>query len=631
MKKLYFVLLLLLLATTVKAQEYIQRPTAINTWTYVSDYDAEFPFNKNITLQYDEKGNLSYYHHVINYPASPYTNIMWFTYDALNRLSYKQFYYEEANMFGTYRYYYTYDVLSNLVECYVKQRTKASMYFYDDFVDHSKDVYQYEDGKKTRREHFESFDNSFTLELQYYYLYEYSDSGSWSLETKYNADEQPITKTEYTFSDSHEVLTKTVSNWSTEIGTWVTASLTEYEYSDGNLIEKRITNWTNGEISQQQRQLYVYNENGNCAQILFQTLEDNVYVDKNRALYLYDENGLCTNANAERWNDTTWVMGGFPSDVYLFFDDIDADVNDVMGSMEGCTRAEVTNYVTTPNPQYQMTSPDLEGEWFYEIQNENGSVTYQHLEYTADTVIDGKDHVKVIVRTNQIYDKDFQVEVTHEYVYEEEGVVYWWNKESQAFTTLYDLDAGTGDEWTVDVGHESLVIHVDSVKYFEYNGLNYRTLCVSDSQNLFTGDIVCCFGHLTSFFPEALMNRDKGFRVNGLRCYWVGDILLYHQGEEDCDAIYIEFHEVNETVDDSFQVYPNPTDGVIFVGTHSVRPWCERTHSMRPYDTEYRITNVLGQTLMSGTLTESSIDVSALPSGLYFLTVDGQTVKLMKH
>ena len=41
-------------------------------------------------------------------------------------------------------------------------------------------------------------------------------------------------------------------------------------------------------------------------------------------------------------------MGGFPPDTYLFFDDIYSDVNNAMGAISGCSRAEVTEYVTTP-------------------------------------------------------------------------------------------------------------------------------------------------------------------------------------------------------------------------------------------------------------------------------------------
>ena len=608
------------------SQENIQRPTAINTWTYVAEYGAELPFDKDITLEYDERGNLSYYYHTINYPTGGYYTWKWFSHDALNRLTYKQENYQEVEWAFSYRYYYTYDDSSNLLECLVKYHDRVMMYYTQDYVINSKDVYQYENGKKTRWDHF----TDSILILQNYYLYDYSDDDTWSSETKYNANGQPVTKKEYTYSGDYQPLSQTVFNWS--MGDWVNASLTEYEYSEGNLIEKRITNWTDGEISQQQRQLYDYDENGNCTQILFQIMVDGVYADRNRATYLYDENNLCTNANAERWNDTTWVLGGFPSGTYLFFDDIYADVNKAIGSIAGCTRAEVTDYVTTPNPNYIQTPPNLEGEWYYEIQNEDGTTTYQHLEYAADTTINNN-KTKVIVRTNQIYDKDFQTEVTHEYVYEEDGVVYWWNKEMQEFTTLYDLNADTGDEWIINVGQESVTMHVDSVKYHEYNGLNYRTLSVSDDQGLFSGDIICCLGHLTSFFPEKLMNKSKDFKVDGLRCYWLNDELFFHNGTKDCDDIYLSFHNVSETPTDIFTVYPNPTTNLLHVIpsiTKSRNPVIPNSPAPLIPST-YLITNLLGQPLLSGPLTNHPINISSLPNGMYFLTIGPHTVKIIKQ
>jgi hypothetical protein len=633
------------------SQEYIQQPTRISTWTYVEEYDWESPFNKDITLQYDERGNLSYYYHIINYPT-PYYSWKWFTHDALNRLTVKQEYSQEASYWWNYKHYYTYDDSSNLLECLVMISDRYTQYFTDEYIIDSKDVYQYENGKRTRWDHF----TDSTLVLQYYYLYEYDDD-AWSSETRYKANGQPVTKTEYTYSDKQEVLTKTVANWSTETRTWcnsslteytysdnqevlsvtisnwstatetwLNSSLTEYEYSDGFLIEKRTTNWSNDEISQQQKQIYHYNENGNCTQILFQTLVDSVYVDKNKALYLYDENGLCTNANAKRWADTTWAMGVFPSGTYLFFDDIYADVNNMVGTISGCSRAEVTEYVNTPNPQYVLTPLDLEGEWFYEIENEDGSITFQHLECAADTTINNE-RPKVIVRSNTHYDRDsIYTEVTHEYVYEDNGKVYWWNKDLEEFTTLYDLTAEAGDEWTIKVGTESITMHVDSIGYYEYNGLNYRTLHVSDENNLFIGDIVCSFGHMTSFFPERLMNRSANFIVNGLRCYWEEEVLLYHNGNEDCDAIYSQIHDgVNETTEDAaFAVYPNPTNGVLFVETQNFA-------SLPGQTATYRITNVLGQTVLSGNINAETqpINIKELPSGMYFITVDEQTVKFV--
>lgn len=65
-----------------------------------------------------------------------------------------------------------------------------------------------------------------------------------------------------------------------------------------------------------------------------------------------------------------------------------------------------------------------------------------------------------------------------------------------------------------------------------------------------------------------------------------------------------------------FRVYPNPTDGVItIVGGHD----------------DYRITNMLGQVMMTGQLISDTqqVDVSSLPGGMYFITVGEVTKKMV--
>ena len=81
--------------------------------------------------------------------------------------------------------------------------------------------------------------------------------------------------------------------------------------------------------------------------------------------------------------------------------------------------------------------------------------------------------------------------------------------------------------------------------------------------------------------------------------------------------------DVKETVENPFNVYPNPTNGVLFV---------ETVHAPSlPVATEYRITNLMGQTLQSGRIVgdRQQLDVSALPAGMYLLTVDSTTVKFI--
>ena len=266
-------------------------------------------------------------------------------------------------------------------------------------------------------------------------------------------------------------------------------------------------------------------------------------------------------------------------------------------------------------------------EWYYEIQNDNGSITYQYLYQAGDTIVQDEP-THILVKINTLYDKDLHQDVTHEYVYERDGKVYWWNKTLEEFTMLYDFGAQEGDSWVIKVGTETLTMHVDAVEEIEYEGRTYRMLRVSDPEDLFSGNIVCGIGHLTSFFPERLMDNGDGIRVEGMRCYWSEGELVFKYGDEDCDAVYSEVHGIEEdgpsTGSEALTVYPNPTNGVLNI---SVRlPQCDS-----PTAQTYRITNLIGQTLLaSQIITENQqINVSSLPQGMYFITIAGETRKFV--
>ena len=268
----------------------------------------------------------------------------------------------------------------------------------------------------------------------------------------------------------------------------------------------------------------------------------------------------------------------------------------------------------------------LGSEWYYEIQNEDGSITYQHLEYASDTTVNDKE-VKIIIRTNTLYDKGRSEEKTREYIYEDFGKVYWWNETRQDFTLLYDLGAQIGDEWIIWVGTESLIMHVDTVEQYEYEGTTYRMLRVSDANGLFSGEILSGIGHLTSFFPERLMTRGEKYRVEGIRCYWREGDLVFKYGDRDCDEVYEQYHfgieeDGPSTGSGTLTIYPNPTDGVLIVETVCTPSLPSQT---------YRITNLTGQTVLTGSLNAETqqIDVSNLPQGMYFISVEGETRKFV--
>lgn len=273
----------------------------------------------------------------------------------------------------------------------------------------------------------------------------------------------------------------------------------------------------------------------------------------------------------------------------------------------------------------------LFSDWYYEILNDDGNISYQHLEYVGDTLFDrASKRPKVIVRSNTHYDRNEITEVTHEYVYEENGKVYWWNKTTEEFTTLYDFWANVGDEWDIMVGNETITVHVDAIDdSYEYNNRNYRALHITDANDIFSGTIICGLGHLTSFFPEKMMTQGKRSNVEGLRCYWRDGILAYKDGERDCDEIYQQLHNGIEEDDPStdsgtLTVYPNPANGVLFV---------ETVHAPSLPDQTYRITNLVGQTLLQGSINAETqqIDIANLTAGMYFFNVGEQTVKFVKQ
>lgn len=268
-------------------------------------------------------------------------------------------------------------------------------------------------------------------------------------------------------------------------------------------------------------------------------------------------------------------------------------------------------------------------EWYYEILNEDGSITYQDLRCVGDTAINSK-RAKVIVKSNTLYDKDLKTEVTHEYLYEENGVVYWWNKTLAEFTVLYDFSAIEGEEWIIKVGEESITMHVYEVENQIINGLPYRKLTVADDDNIFSGTIVSNIGHLTSFFPEKLIEKSSKFSVEQLRCYWLDGNLIYKIGDMDCDEIYQNNHfGVDETATEMFAVYPNPANGIITIKFGDNETFQET--SLRTM--EYEITNISGQSVMKGMISgdNQQINVEGLENGMYFLVINNQIVKIIKN
>jgi len=250
-------------------------------------------------------------------------------------------------------------------------------------------------------------------------------------------------------------------------------------------------------------------------------------------------------------------------------------------------------------------------EWYYEIVS-GGKVSYLYMSCDGDTTVNDKD-VKIIIKSNTLYNKGTVTE--YEYIYEEDSIVYWYNKKLKDFTVLYDFTAKADDEWQINVLDTVINMKVDFVNYLDYMGVSRKVIHARDRADNYNGSIVYGIGHLKSFFPEELL--DNEYRVNGLRCYWLNGELLYKHGLSDCET----FYDVEENEIGKFEIYPNPAKDFIHVNLSQ-----ERKNTIESQTVE--IFNMMGALVKKIENCDELIDVSGLNAGSYYIKV-GNKGKLL--
>ena len=126
--------------------------------------------------------------------------------------------------------------------------------------------------------------------------------------------------------------------------------------------------------------------------------------------------------------------------------------------------------------------------------------------------------------------------------------------------------------------------------------------------------------------------------ISGLPLFWElmeWNVPLRNKVEQlildDGDYYYFDFHYsstvgIDEPTAGVFWVYPNPTDGVLLLETHK-----ETFQETSQQGDTYHICNMMGQVLLQGQMTaeRQQIDVSGLAEGMYFVTVDNYTQKIV--
>ncbi len=131
-------------------------------------------------------------------------------------------------------------------------------------------------------------------------------------------------------------------------------------------------------------------------------------------------------------------------------------------------------------------------------------------------------------------------------------------------------------------------------------------------------------------------NSDNGITTEHMKVIggghtWPGSVLNTAGTNQDIDAsmeiwLFFSRYDINGPLStDDFEnkhvsIYPNPTNSNINLSLNYSK------------DVNYELFSPLGQQLMTGTITSSNeqIDLSNLPSNIYFLKVDNQVFKILK-
>lgn len=249
------------------------------------------------------------------------------------------------------------------------------------------------------------------------------------------------------------------------------------------------------------------------------------------------------------------------------------------------------------------------------------------LYYSGDEIIGGKLCKRISEKsceTDAVPKSPTRYE-NDKYTYEEDGVIYYFEPETQTFDTLYNFNADIGDQWNVTYWGITTNVVVLEVSTVEINGFSLRQLRLrySCEWNEFENEIVVCErigniqGHLFAFLGNCIEDGEE--TTSSLRCYQDDEFPLYETGIVPyCDYQHVS---INETEPYSqLSVFPNPTNGK------------EVTISFPEQisgETEITVSDMLGKIVKTVVLGQNggTISVAGLPAGVYLLSAkNGENV-----
>ena len=134
--------------------------------------------------------------------------------------------------------------------------------------------------------------------------------------------------------------------------------------------------------------------------------------------------------------------------------------------------------------------------------------------------------------------------------------------------------------------------------------------------------------HVKNMISSEIMSQSLRFGIPSHFDYWdwactfTNDFLSNRV--ETYFAEYADYVGLDEYfASASFSIFPNPAKDILYIETQNF--------ASLPNPNEYHIINLMGQTLMQGHITAETqpIGIESLPAGMYFFTIEGETMKFV--
>ncbi len=246
-------------------------------------------------------------------------------------------------------------------------------------------------------------------------------------------------------------------------------------------------------------------------------------------------------------------------------------------------------------------------------------VRFSRLVSVGDTIVQGQP-CKIIARDEITCLARPKIE----YMYEQEGRVYYYNFDLEDFTLLVDFTAEPGETWEIHLWFftDTIQIRVDSISWMptETDSLRVQHVSASmDGVHFYQEgkQVIERIGFSDGLFYDISGNFPCDINFEGpLRCYEDDQIGQVKFVDFACDLVPVE-QAAQEPAE--VRVYPNPTDGVISL-----------EHALLSHALTYRLVTVQGVPASAGQVIKDQIDLSGCAPGLYFLHIHHGNRRVIK-